>query len=239
MIAALVFRRNWSAELSLLRLLDVLQVGPTEPPAGAAAWFELLQHHPLIGMTHLNIFDLVNYALVGLMLLALHASLRRVAPTLAPLALGCGGAGVSVALASNQAFAMLSLSARYAAAGTEVERTELLAAGQALLAIDSPGVPPGAGAAIALLLVTVGSVLMAAALVRSRVFRPAIGYLGMVAEVVQLGYFVTLAVAPSLAALPPSLAAPFRLVWYVLTGRRLLQLAAAESDPPRRPDPWG
>jgi hypothetical protein len=39
-----------------------------------------------------------------------------------------------------------------------------------------------------------------------------------------LGYFVALAFAPTIVWLPPTLSAPFRLLWYLLVARRLFQL---------------
>jgi hypothetical protein len=44
-----------------------------------------------------------------------------------------------------------------------------------------------------------------------------------------LGYFVTLAFAPALRALPHVISAPFRIVWYVLIARRLFQLGSGGS----------
>ena len=226
LLAALVFRRNWSAEYSLLRTLGVISQGPTAVPTNAGDWFVVLQNHPLIGLILFNLFDLVNYALLGLILLALCAALRRAGRGAAALAATCTMVGVAVAFASNQALAMLSLSQRHALATSEPEQMMLQGAGEALLAIDSPAGPfPGAGTAIALFLVTLASLILAGLMLRSGVFRATTGYVGLVAEGLQMTYFLALAVAPGLLALPPSLAAPFRLAWYVLVGRRLLQLA--------------
>lgn len=230
--AALVFRRNWGAEFLLLRMLGIISSGPQEAPGSAGEWFVLLQDHRLVGLILFNLFDLVNYALVGLILLGLYAALQRTRQGIAILAAACGLVGIAVAFASNQALAMLSLSERYAMTTTETEQMMLLAAGETLLAIDNPGLYPGTGAYISLLLVTLASVMMAIAMARSEVFGRATGVVGLVAEMTQLGYFVALALAPGLAALPPSLAAPFRLAWYLMLGRRLLQLGAAPEDVP-------
>ena len=63
-IAALVFRRNLSAEISLF--------AGQMPPTTAEDWFSLLQSAPLLGLTLLNLFDVVNAVLLGVIFLALH-----------------------------------------------------------------------------------------------------------------------------------------------------------------------
>ena len=68
LLAGVVFRRNLGVEVSLF--------GP-QAPASVAGWFALLQENRLLGLTLLSIFDVVDYALVGLMLIALAFALRR------------------------------------------------------------------------------------------------------------------------------------------------------------------
>jgi hypothetical protein len=86
-------------------------------------------------LTLLNLFDMVNYALVGLMFLALCVAFRRASPSAMTIAAALGFVGIAVYLASNQALTMLSLSNQYAAATTDTQRSLLLAAGQVTLAI--------------------------------------------------------------------------------------------------------
>ena len=62
LVAALLFRRNLAEEILLLR--GIIHSGPQAFPGSAADWFTLLRTHPLIGLTFLNLFDMVNYALV-------------------------------------------------------------------------------------------------------------------------------------------------------------------------------
>jgi hypothetical protein len=80
LLAALIFRRNWGAEFVLLHSLGVIGVGPSAVPETAGDWFALLTSHPLIGLILLNLFDLVNYTLVAVMLLAVCRALRRSSP---------------------------------------------------------------------------------------------------------------------------------------------------------------
>jgi hypothetical protein len=238
LLAAIVFRRNWSAELFLLHTVGILARGPAVAPTSATGWFSLLQEDVLIGLILFNVVDLINYALVGIVLLGLYAALRRVQRLVAALALVGGWIGVAVAFAANRGLAMLRLSRDYAASAAADERAVLLAAGEALLALDNPAtLELASGETIALLLVTLGAIAMAVLMVRHPAFGRWTGWLGVAAEGIQMGTFAALVLAPSpaLLALPPSLAAPLRLTWYLLLGRRLIRLAGGRGSPPLTP----
>lgn len=225
LIAAVLFRRNLGAEFSLLRMIGIIGFGPTMAPSSAMDWFTLLQNNRLIGLTLLETFDLVNYALVGLIYLALYAALRRADAGSMAIATAFGFVGVAVYFASNQAFSMLSLSDQYAAATTDAQRSTFLAAGEALLAINNPGaIDQGIGGTISLFLVTLAGLIISIVMLRSSIFSRATAVVGILAHGFGLGYFVALAFAPAILALPPSISAPFLLIWYILIARRLFRL---------------
>ena len=108
-VAALLFRRNLAEEFLLLRLSGIIRSGPQAFPGNAADWFTLLRTYPLIGLTFLNLFDVVNYALVGLIFLGLCPALFRVSKSAMTLAMALTFVAVAVYFVSNQAFALLSL----------------------------------------------------------------------------------------------------------------------------------
>ncbi len=221
LIAALFFRRNLDAEWLLLRSIGVFRAGPSTAPSGMADWFALLQQHPLIGLTLLNLFDLVNYALVGLIILALCVALRRVSPAWVAIAAALGAAGVTSYFASNQALALLSLSSQYAAATSEAQRAMFLAAGQATLAIHQNAGYAGKGIYLSFLLVSTAGLILSTVMLHSRLFTKGAGTLGLLANGFGLSYYPVLAFAPGLVAIPISISAVFLLAWYVLAGARL------------------
>jgi hypothetical protein len=167
LIAGLIFRRNLGIELMLLRGIGIINVGPTISPDAVLDWFALLQNNPLFGLTLLNLFDMVNYALVGLMFLALFAALRRASQSCIAIAAALGFVGMAVYFASNQALTMLSLSDQYAAATTAAQKSALLAAGQATLAIHHNAGYEGTGIYISFFLVSVAGLIVAAVMLRS------------------------------------------------------------------------
>jgi hypothetical protein len=229
--AAIVVRRNFAAELSLLATLGIIRFAPAVPPVGASEWFALLQESRLVGLWYLDIFDLVNYALVGLMYIALYGALGRTHRDLMMLATVSCFTAIAVFFASNQALPMLSLSDQYAAAATEAERSLLLAAGQARLAFNNPGAMiKGTGFYASLLLVLAAGLIVSLVMLRTSVFNRLTAAMGITANGLALGYFPAVLFMPSLQAVPPSLSAPFRLTWYIMIALGLLKLARAETE---------
>jgi hypothetical protein len=225
LLAGLLFRRNLGAELSLLKESGLITAGPTTPPATVPAWFTLLQSDPLVGLTWLNGFDLVNYALVGVMFLALFAALRRVNPSAMASATVLGLIGIAIYFASNQALALLSLSDQYAAATTAAQRTMLLADGQALLAINRFS---SLSRYLSLLLIAVAGLLTSVVMLRSNVFSRSTAYTGILAGAFDLAYCLAIVCAPAvdgelLAVCFIPAAGLFLMIWHILIGRRLYQ----------------
>jgi hypothetical protein len=231
LVAALLFRRNLAEEVLLFRSLGIIRSGPRAFPVSAVDWFTLLHTHRLIGLTFLNLFDAVNYVLVGLIFLGLCLALRRLNRSLIALAMALTFVAIAVYLASNQAFPLLSLSAQYALATSDPQRSGLLAAAEALLAIHNSGANYGNGPYIPFLFIGVAGLLIAIVMLRSSAFGSFRAYVGILANVFGLTYYVTLVLNPRLSFIPLSAAAPFLLIWYLLVGRKLLQLGSRTPTP--------
>ncbi len=225
LLAVFVFRRNLGAELMLLGSFGLPGV-PETLPQDAAGWFALLSEHPLVGLTLLEAFDLLEYALVGLIFLAVCVALWQVNRSALLMATAGGLAGIIVYFGSNQAFGLLALSQRYAEATAETQQAAYLAAGAGLLAFNNPGVLyQGTGIYVSMALVPLAGLVMSWVMLRSAVFSRATAVTGILANGILLGYFAALAFAPSLLAAPFVLSAPFRVAWYFLIALRLLRMS--------------
>jgi hypothetical protein len=224
LVAALIFRRNLAAEYLLLRGTGIITSGPTALPTSVPDWFSVLHDNRLVGLTLLNLFDVVNYALVGLILLGLYAALRQTRASSATLALIIGIVGVAVYLACNQAFALAALSDQYAAATTDADRSMFLAAGQALLAVQSSGAAYGNGFFASFFCVELAGLIMAVIMLHSRLFGRIAAYFGILANAFGLAYYVFQNTVPALTAISLSLSAVCLLIWYIVIGVKLLRL---------------
>lgn len=221
LLAAVLFRRNIGAEVTLFTGVEAI-------PGTTADWFALLQDSPLLGLSFLAVFDLVNDALVGLIFLALCAVFWQTRKSVAALALASGLVGIAVNFAANISLSMLSLSRQYAAADSLAAKDVLLAAGQATLATNDPlAASPGTGAYVSLLLIALAGLLFSAILLRSNRITAIIGLL---ASGCDLAYCLAFPLAPDLPVyLFLAAAGLFWMIWHLLVAVKLLQLAKGEA----------
>jgi len=225
LLAVFVFRRNLGAELALLSNFGIVHVVPKTPLTSALDWFNLFQENRLVGLTLLNFFDLVEYALVGLIFLALYGALKQTSKSAMVIATASGLIGIAVYFASNQAFAMLALSERFAAATTDAQRSIYLAAGEALLAINNPdSIYQGTGIYLSLFLVLFAGLVISVVMLRGAIFSKATAVTGILANGIGLCYFITLAFTPAIYWIPHPISAPFRVIWYFLIALKLFKL---------------
>lgn len=227
LLIVLIFRRNWSAELVISSGFGIFEI-PDPLPNNALEWFKLLQKDPFVGLSLLNLFDLINLALVGLIFVALYTALRNVNKSLMLMAIASGLVGVAVYLASNQAWEMFSLSQQYAATTSDTQHSVLLTAGDVLLATNHPEAPYQAtGIHVGLFLVLIAGLLISIVMLQSDIFGKVAAVCGILANALAMLGFIALAFGPTISWIPPTLAAPFRMIWYILIAIRLFKLARA------------
>jgi hypothetical protein len=185
------------------------------PPATVIGWYDLFHGNWLVGLLDMDLLLTVDYVLLAVVYLALYAALRRASRSLMAIAIILALLSTAAYFAST-AFNMLSLSNQYWAAVTEIERTQLLAAGQATMAIWT-----GTAFDLSYVLDAVAILLISITMLRSDVFSRWTGYAG-------LAMAVTMSVPPtagtfgivlSLLSLAPT------VVWLVLIAQRFAALA--------------
>lgn len=229
LLAGVLFRRNWSAEAGLLF--------PHKAPVAVSEWFALLQSSRLLGLTYLGIWDVVNCVLVGVMYLALCAVLWRASKSWMAIATALGFLGIAVYCASNTALSMLALSDQYARATSEAQRSLLLAAGQAMLALNrfsQPGAHPTSAGYTSLLLIAIAGMITSLAMLRSKVFNRATAIVGILASALDLAYCVGYALLPAidtelLSVLFIPAAGLLLMAWHIMVGWRLYRIGRGKA----------
>ena len=224
LLAVIIFRRFLAVELMTFNGFGIFEVPPNEP-ATALEWFALLERNELVGLILLGIVDLINYALVGLIFLAVYGALRKVNEIAMGLAIILSMLSLAVYFASNQALSYLYLSQQYQAATSEAQRSVYLGAGEALSANIQ-----GTGWYASLFLIYLAGLIISVVMLQSTVFNKATAWTGLLANSFGLLLFVTLIFAPAIAWLPPSLSAPFRVTWYILIALKLFRLAKSYAS---------
>ncbi len=187
-------------------------------------WFMLLQNHPFLGLRNLGLLNIVMTALEIPMIFTLYWLHRKVNQPFAALAMIVSFIGVAIFYSTNRAFPMLGLSAQYAAAASQAERSALEAAGQAMLSV---GQSHTAGTFLAFFFSEIAGILMAVVMLRGKLFNSAAALAGMIGYGFLLVFEVFSSFVPSthnailILAMIGGLA---NLAWYILIAFRLFQL---------------
>ena len=146
--------------------------------------------------------------------LALYVTLKRTNESMALIALILGLVGFVSIIPARPILEMFSLSEQYAAATTELRRSELLGAGEALLALfhgTAFNVHYVAGSASLLISATL--------MLRGQVYSKQTAYVGLVTNIVVFGLYV-----PVIGVYISILSVLGYLIWNLMLARRLFQL---------------
>jgi hypothetical protein len=220
-VAALICAAMYFVALGVY--IPAYRVAP--PPASVLEWFALFQAKPLTGLFFLGLADIIITMFWGPMVLALYTVLKQSDPTWTMIATIFVFIGMSFFLATNMAFAMLYLSRQYAAAVTEAQQSNLLSAGQAILAITE-------GARM-LPLMPLAGLILSIVMLRSKTFGKMTAWVGILglgllsASGLFAGYATagpTTAITTILVGVTYAGGGLLSLAWYILVGVRLLKL---------------
>jgi len=187
-----------------------------------ADWFALFHDHYFLGLRNLGLLNIVGAALLIPTILAVYSALRPDNEAFAGLGTLLFFIGIAVYLANSRAFPMLSLSRQYANATSDAQRSLLAAAGQAMLAEGQ--------SRSGVLLIELACVIVSAVMLRSRVFGKVTACAGILGNALLMAveiFFVP--VSSSLGMVVAACASISIITWYVLLGRRLLQLGRLQT----------
>ncbi len=212
-----LYRVGGAAALTVvvLYVIQIIVLVAWPPPSTAIGYFTLFHKNALLGLLDLDLLSLADYALFVPMFLALYMALRRASPSFMAIATTLALVGIATYFASNTAFEMLSLSNQYAAATTAAQKSLIEASGQAMLAIYQ-----GTAFVVSYVLLAIAPLIISVVMLRSNTFGKVTASMGIVANVLALGFFV-----PAIGVFLSLISVVGLLIWYVLIALRLFQLA--------------
>jgi len=210
------------AEVAISYLPGVARA--TRGTVAVVDWFTLFQTHWFLGLRNLGFLNLIGVVLLAPTILAIYSAIRRDNEAYAAFGTILFFVGLAAYIASSRAFPMLSLSGQYASATTDAQRSLLVAAGQAMLVEGQSrtGIP----------LVEFACLVISVVMLRGNVFSNATAYAGILGNVLLMLVELTLSVrgltdARMAIAIGAGLS---MMTWYLLVGRRLLQLGYGKAD---------
>jgi len=189
------------------------------PPTTASDYFNLFQDNVLLGLLALDLLYVIDNVLLIPIFLALYVALRRINEPFIIIGTALGFVGIAAFFASNPAANMYFLSGQYAAAATDARRALFLAAGEAMLAVNS-----GTAYHVSLILGSVALVIIPIVMLQGKIFSKATAYMGILANVLALGFYV-----PRIGIYILLFSVVFLWIWYILITRRLFQLGQSVS----------
>jgi len=204
---------------SLVTMVLLLTIGGQ--PKTAAEGFAMLIKNKVTGLLRLDILVFVVMPLYYVLFLALYEALREAHPAFAPLATVLAFAGMTLVLANPSALSFVALGKKYEAATSEEQKSQLLAAGEAVLASD---LWHGTGANVGGVLAQTAGVLVSVLMLGNPSFCSATAYIGLVTHGLDLAHILVGSFFPKLSVVLMVIAGPLYLVWFPLLALDLLRL---------------
>ncbi|TKJ46911.1 hypothetical protein CEE34_06415 [Candidatus Aerophobetes bacterium Ae_b3a] len=195
-------------------------------PISAHEYFTLLESNKIVGLLRDDFLSLIIIALYLLTFFALYGALRRDNCVYAALATVLTFVAVTCSFASHSGFSIVHLSEQYAAASTDAVRSQLLAAGEAIIASDMWNSTAGFMAGI---LLQGAGVLISVVMLRGRTFSKVTAYAGILANGFDLAQHLIHPLLRSIASILLMIAGPFYLLWFPLLSRDLFKLGRLEK----------
>ena len=202
----------------LLELTVVVVLGGG--PQTAAEAFALLQNDRLTALLRLDLLTVIFMPAYYFLFAGFYAALRRPHAAQATVLAVLAFIGVTLFLSTPSISSLAYLSEQYSAATGEARRSQLLSAGEALLAADMWH--STAAFAGGLMLQTAG-VWVSVLMLRGDVFSKATAYLGLAANGLDLAHGLAGLFSPAAGGALLMAAGPLYLGWFPLAGCRLLR----------------
>jgi hypothetical protein len=209
---------------SLTTLLVMSIIGG--PPETVEQTFSVLQDNRLHGLLRLDILTVFVMPLYYLLFYSLYIALKKTNPALVTISTILAFAGVTLFLATPSVFSYLHLSDKFAAATSEFQKNQILAAGESILASD---MWHGTGAKIGGLLLQTGALLISVVMLRTSIFNRFTALTGIVTHGLDLLHLIIGFFLPVLGNILMFIAGPLYLLWFPLVGLRLLKLRLANE----------
>jgi hypothetical protein len=204
--------------------LIMLWIGP--PPEDIKECFTLLNEDKLLGLLRLDILTVFAMPLYYLLFYSIYLTLKDTDIELVTISTILAFIGLTLFLSCTSVFSILNLSEKYALAIDDTEKSQLLAAGEALFTSD---IWHGTSAFIGGLLLQTGGLLFSIAMLKSNVFSRITAYTGIFIFGLDLIHILIIFFLPRLSNVLMVIAGTFYLLWFLLVGFRLFQLSRVES----------
>jgi hypothetical protein len=217
-VACMIFVAYSVATFLILYLLG-------SPPETIEQYFAMIAENKLKGLLRLDLLTVLIMPLYYLIFYGLFVALKKTNHGLSAISAIMTVIGVTLFIAMPSALSYMHLSDRFAAAVTEAEKNQLLAAGEAVWASD---IWHGTGSLVGGLLLQSGALLFSVVMLKSNVFSKLTAITGIVMYGLDLIHIIFLLFIPVVGNLIMYVAGTLYLLWFPLVGIRFFKMAKAQ-----------
>ncbi len=208
----------------LSTMLIIVFIGP--PPDTIEECFSILNANKLQGLLRLDVLTVFIMPLYYLLFYSIYLALKRTNHELVTISTILVFAGLTLFLSTSSVFSYLNLSDKYSLAADDIQKTQILAAGEAILSTD---MWHGTSALIGGLLLQTGGLIISFIMLKSNVFNKITAYTGIFIFGLDLAHIVIGLFLPIVGGIIMVVAGTFYLVWFPLIGLRLFQLGQTNN----------
>ena len=184
-------------------------------PATPTGWFDLLRDNPIAGLIDLDVLLVADNVLLVPIAVAVYMTIRRADQATVTVATVAWLLSIVLMIASNPAVEMLSLTDRFQLASSVAERTAIMGGAEAVLATWD-----GTGFQVAYLIGQLAGIALGLVMLRVAAFGRAVPIALIAGDALGFGYYI-----PRVGLAISAFSGIVLWIWYLLIGRRLLQLA--------------
>jgi hypothetical protein len=198
-------------------------------PTTAEEYYTAVGDHRLVGILRLDFASLINVALFSVTAFAAYTALKQQNVVYPAFGMALAFVAVAIAMSTHSALSMIHLSDQYATATTDVERSRLLAAGEAVIAL---GWWKSTGGFMAGLFLQGGMVLLSFVMLRSTCFSNATAWAGILCNGLDFVHVLVGLFAPAIGEAILMVGGVFYLAWFPLLGRDFHKLTGRGPNAP-------
>jgi hypothetical protein len=204
---------------SILTMIILMVFGGT--PKTAIECFKLLESNRLIGLLRLDLLTIFFMPMYYLLFFGIFKGIKGESNAYSIIAILCVFLGITLFLATPSLFSMVNLSDKYSIAATDLEKNQLIAAGEAIIASD---MWHGSGAVVGSILLQIGAIILSIRMLYGGTFNRFTGYLGILTHGLDLLHIIFLMIIPSVGLMVMAIGGTLYLLWLPVVGIRMLQI---------------
>jgi hypothetical protein len=196
------------------------------PPETIEQYFAMIAENKLKGLLRLDLLTVLVIPLYYFIFYGLFVVLKKTNHGLSAISAIMAVIGVTLFVAAPSALSYMHLSDRFAAAVTDTEKNQLIAAGEAVRACD---IWHGTGSLVGGLLLQSGALLFSIVMLKSIVFSRLTAIIGIVMYGLDLIHIIFLLFIPVVGNLIMVVAGTLYILWFPLVGIRFFKMAKAQG----------